>query len=74
MKEVVKKKFQQNPNLISYLSSLPDLPIVECNKYDSFWGVGCSLPEAERTFPKVTESNNHLGKILFDVRSELKET
>ena len=71
MKEIVKKKFQQNPDLRSYLVSLPDLPIVECNRYDSFWGVGCSLPDAERKFPAVTETNNHLGKILHEVKLEM---
>ena len=73
MKEIVKKKFQQNPDLRSYLVSLPDLPIVECNRYDSFWGVGCSLPDAERKFPAVTETNNHLGKILHEVKLEMQQ-
>ena len=73
MKEIVKKKFLQNPDLRSYLVSLPDLPIVECNRYDSFWGVGCSLPDAERKFPAVTETNNHLGKILHEVKLEMQQ-
>lgn len=73
MKEIVKKKFLQNPELGRYLTSLPNLPIIECNRYDSFWGVGCSLPDAERNFPRVTENNNHLGKILYDVKVELQE-
>ena len=72
MKEVVKKKFSQNQELNTFLRSLPNLPIIECNKYDRYWGVGCGLPEAERSFPRITESNNHLGKILSEVKLELK--
>lgn len=71
MKEVVKKKFAQNSNLREYLNSLPQLPIVECNPHDRIWGVGCSLAAAERHFPKVTEDNNQLGKILSELKSEI---
>ena len=70
MKEVVKKKFLQNPSLREYLVTLPQLPIVECNPHDRIWGVGCGLAIAERNFPTVTAENNQLGKILSELKSE----
>ena len=71
MKEVLKKKFSQNQSLRQYLNSLPQLPILECNPHDRIWGVGCGLAAAERNFPKVTEENNQLGKLLSELKSEI---
>lgn len=58
---LVTEKFKQNPLLLKKLLSTKDSIIVEGNFWhDTFWGV-CD-----------GEGENHLGKILMEVRGKLK--
>lgn len=62
MTEVVRLKFQQNPELRTKLLSTGDALLVEGNWWkDTFWGVCNGI------------GNNHLGQILMKVRSEINE-
>lgn len=57
----VREKFNNNPILKELLLSTEDEQLVEGNEWrDTFWGV-CD-----------GKGKNHLGKILMDVRDELK--
>lgn len=61
MTEIVRQKFRQNPALQVLLLNTGDLPLVEENTWnDTFWGT-CN-----------NRGENHLGKILMIVRSELR--
>ena len=64
MEAVVRAKFQQNPPLARRLLETGDKPLLEGNYWgDLFWGVDHRTGKGE----------NHLGKILMDLRREYKE-
>lgn len=63
MRMVVKEKFRQNPNLAAKLIATDELRLIEGNTWgDQFWGVDA----------KTGRGLNHLGRILMDVRKDLK--
>lgn len=60
MAEVVRAKFMQNPSLKEKLLATDDVIIEEGNTWgDTFWGI-CK-----------GEGENHLGKILMNLRNDL---
>lgn len=62
MEKVVRAKFMQNPHLARYLVETGDATLIEGNSWrDTYWGV----------YIKTGEGENHLGKILMKIRSEL---
>ncbi len=62
MEEVVRAKFSQNPELLKKLIATGDRELVEGNRWhDAYWGVDLASGEGE----------NHLGRILMKLRSEL---
>lgn len=62
MRDVVRAKFSQNPDLLKKLLDTGDAELVEGNSWhDTFWGVDQATGEGE----------NHLGRILMEIRSEL---
>lgn len=62
MREVVRAKFSQNPDLLKKLLDTGDAELVEGNSWhDTFWGVDQTTGEGE----------NHLGRILMEIRTEL---
>ena len=61
MFEAVRAKFSQHPRLKELLLSTADAEIVEHTAKDSYWGDGGDGSGA-----------NHLGKILMQVREELR--
>jgi ribA/ribD-fused uncharacterized protein len=67
MLRVVRHKFQQNSDLGRRLLATGDAELVERNQWhDCFWG-RCDCPQH-----KLTGTNN-LGKILMQVRAELRK-
>lgn len=63
MRMAVKEKFRQNPNLATKLIATDELRLIEGNTWgDQFWGVDA----------KTGRGLNHLGRILMDVREDLK--
>ncbi|HYL98396.1 MAG TPA: NADAR family protein [Blastocatellia bacterium] len=63
MLRAVRTKFDQHPRLASLLLSTGEAPICEHTSRDSYWGDG-----GDGT------GRNTLGKILMQVRGELRET
>ena len=62
MKEIVTNKFKQNPDLLEKLISTGNAELSEENYWgDKFWGTVDGVGE------------NHLGKILMEIREELKK-
>ena len=63
MEEIVRAKFSQNEELKEQLLATGDAQLVEGNRWnDRYWGVDIRSGVGE----------NHLGKILMKVRSELR--
>jgi hypothetical protein len=61
MTELVRKKFTSHAALKEKLLATGDVPLIEGNRWgDCFWGI-CD-----------GKGENHLGKILMEVREELK--
>jgi ribA/ribD-fused uncharacterized protein len=62
MRQVLKSKFTQNPELKAQLIATGDAELIEGNNWnDRFWGV-CR-----------GKGQNHLGKLLMEVRAELMD-
>ena len=60
MRQVLKSKFTQNPKLREKLIATGDTELIEGNNWnDRFWGVCRGVGQ------------NHLGKLLMEVRAEL---
>ena len=63
MEDIVRAKFTQNADLAAMLLATGDKILVEGNQWgDTFWGVDTRKGQGE----------NHLGKILMKIRTELK--
>lgn len=64
MRRIVEAKFCQNADLMKQLLETRDVLLVEGNDWqDTFWGVDIETGQGE----------NHLGKILMEVREKLRE-
>ena len=64
MEEIVRAKFTQNPDLKKKLLATEDILLIEGNTWnDRYWGVDI----------RSGNGQNHLGRILMKVRSELRE-
>lgn len=62
MREVVQAKFEQNPDLAEKLLATEEAKLIEGNTWgDQFWGAVNG------------RGDNHLGRILMDVRRILRE-
>ena len=62
MEEIVRAKFNQNPELLKMLIDTGDMELIEGNRWhDKYWGVDLFTGDGE----------NHLGMILMKVRAEL---
>lgn len=67
MYQIVKDKFNRNPDLAALLLKTEDATLVEGNSWhDNIWGV-CFCPGCRKK-----TGYNHLGRILMRVRKELK--
>lgn len=67
MEYVVECKFYQNPELLQKLIDTGDEELVEGNTWhDNFWG-NCTCEKC-----KDIPGENHLGKILMDIRKKYK--
>jgi ribA/ribD-fused uncharacterized protein len=62
MRAVVRAKFMQNEDLREKLLATYPATLIENSKTDTFWGIG-----------KNGKGKNMLGKLLMEVREELRE-
>jgi len=73
MKKGVMEKFKQNSKLKNYLLSTGNAMLVEASPYDKIWGIGMNADNALKAYHKnIPFNGNLLGKVLMDVRNELK--
>lgn len=66
MRQLVCAKFEQNPTLAERLLATGDAELIEDAPWDKFWGSG----QFRNWDPEV--GRNELGKILMQVRDELR--
>ena len=73
MRTGVKAKFVQHPDLKTKLLETGTRPIGEASARDKYWGIGTSADTAKANDPAKWPGKNVLGKILQELRTELKE-
>ena len=67
----LRAKFTQNAHCNKFLLNTGVCEIGEANKYDSFYGIGKGLHDAD-VWDKSQWARNLLGKSLMDIRQELQ--
>ena len=65
-------KFGQNKGLRRKLFQTGDKQLVEASPLDTIWGIGLDEANARRTPPDQWPGQNLLGKIITQVREELR--
>ena len=72
MREVLMAKINTNPDIKSYLFESGDKQLVEASANDLYWGSGLPFNITVTTTPDKYPWKNMLGKLLSDIRSELR--
>lgn len=67
------EKFRQNPELKKRLERTGEEVIAECAVKDRIWGIGLSMKDEDRFCVDRWKGQNLLGKILMDVRKDIKQ-
>lgn len=66
-------KFSQNYTIKNILFATENTMLVEASPFDVIWGVGLPADDPNVHFPDKWKGKNLLGKILTQVREELKK-
>ena len=74
MRVAVKAKFMQHPELLKKLRDTGTRPIAEADPRGKYWGIGTSADTSKAKDPERWPGKNVLGKILMELRSELKDS
>ncbi|MBM6745450.1 NADAR family protein [Drancourtella massiliensis] len=69
----VLEKFRQNSELRKRLERTGEEIIAECAVKDRIWGIGLSMKDEDRFCVERWNGQNLLGKILMDVRKDIKQ-
>ena len=72
MKQIVRAKFTQNLELRKKLLDSGDKILANADARDKFWGVGTSASTAIAKDPSKWKGDNKLGKMLMELRTELR--
>ena len=72
MREILIAKYTQHQDLCEALLSTGRKKLAEGNSRDDFYGIGLALTHNDVLNPTVWRGNNHLGKLLMEVREELR--
>lgn len=72
-KRGVKAKFAQNEDIQNVLLSTGNELLVECSPNDKKWGIGIDINDSDRFNVSNWKGKNLLGRILMEVREELRE-
>ncbi len=68
MERITRAKFNQNPELMSYLKSTAPLQLVHANAHDIHWGNGLAINDPDVLNPSKYKGKNLLGDILMQIR------
>jgi ribA/ribD-fused uncharacterized protein len=73
--EIVKKgnhfKFEQNPEMKTFLGNTKNRVLVEASPVDPIWGIGLAKDSGKVNYPNQWRGLNLLGFALMEVREEL---
>lgn len=72
MRRGLRAKFQQNPELMEKLLATGNMVLAECSPRDKIWGIGLAVDDARIQDPLKWRGQNLLGKVLMEVRSDLR--
>lgn len=72
VKRGIKAKFFQNKDLLEKLLNTGDILLAECAPNDTKWGIGIAVDDPRRFDIKMWTGQNLLGRILMDIREELR--
>ena len=72
MKTVLRAKFTQNLELRKKLLDTGDKLIANADSRDKYWGIGTSANTSMATDPKKWKGENKLGKMLEELRAQIK--
>ncbi len=72
MRRALMAKFQQNDYLRAILVSTDGKTLVEASPVDDFWGASMGLKELMQSPNPSFTGRNELGKLLMEVRNDLK--
>ena len=72
----LRAKFEQNPALKQTLLDTNTNTLIEASPGDRFWGAGMGIyhPQLWQRNSLWGKAQNHLGRLLMDLRRELKQT
>ena len=68
MDRAVRAKFDQNPELLTYLKSTAPLKLVHANAHDVNWANGLAINDANALKETKWKGQNQLGQILMAIR------
>ena len=71
-KEVLLDKFSSSDTIMAQLTYTMGKTLVEASPYDKIWGIGLSADDPRAENPNEWKGLNLLGKVLMEVREELK--
>jgi ribA/ribD-fused uncharacterized protein len=72
MRKIIRAKFRSNPEITKKLLDTGDRLLAEANPRDRYWGIGTSADTEKAKNPAKWVGENRLGKILMEVREELR--
>ena len=73
VKRGVKAKFLQNRDILKILLNTGNAILAECSPYDKKWGIGIDINDPQRLVIANWKGKNLLGRILMEVREELRQ-
>lgn len=72
VKRGIRAKFEQNPKLLEMLLNTGEKVLAECSAKDTKWGIGTAIDDPNCYHPSQWNGTNYLGRILMEVRDELR--
>ncbi len=73
MRTAVKAKLMQHPDILKKLRETGSRPIAEADPRGKYWGIGTSADTSKAKDVSRWPGQNKMGKILMELRDELKE-
>ena len=73
VKRGVKAKFAQNSDILKVLLETGNALLAECSPYDKKWGIGIDINDPQRFVIADWKGKNLLGRVLMEVREELRQ-
>ena len=68
----VRAKFEQNPDILQLLLATDEKILAECSLKDTKWGIGLAIDDPDCYHPSQWNGKNYLGRILMEVRDDLR--